>query len=263
MLLHLSDLHFGTEKVACLTAIQKFCAEQPVELIAVSGDLTQRARVLQFWHCKQFLDSLKLPYIVVPGNHDIPLFNVWNRLTRPFGIYHSFFGNSDTVMQSAHFYVVGLNSIRRRHHTRGSISEAQIRATQQQLAAAPAHKIKLVMLHQPFYSAPDDPHGNKDCPTSARLALKYWSSAGLMGVLHGHLHQIGVFNLNKIYALKTAKPIYDIHAGTACSSRLHLGTSNSFNTISPQGAINHYVFDSTTQQFVWQSCGLTASEVTR
>lgn len=262
MLLHLSDLHFGTEQVACLEAIQQFCVEQPIELIAVSGDLTQRARFLQFWQCKQFLDGLKLPYIVVPGNHDIPLFHLWNRLTRPFGAYHTFFGQTDTVMQSAHFYVVGLNSIRRRHHTRGAISQAQILATQQHLAAAPTNKLKLVMLHQPFYSAPDDPHGNRDCPTAARRALQHWSLQGLMGVLHGHLHQIGVFNLNDIYALNTATPVYDIHAGTACSTRLHYGHGNSFNTISPQGAVSHYVFDATSKQFVWHSCGLDASAPT-
>lgn len=259
MLLHLSDLHFGTEQNNCLAAIQLFCRENPIELIAVSGDLTQRARFLQFWQCKHFLDALNLPYIVVPGNHDIPLLNIWNRLTRPFGAYHAFFGNSDSVIESEHFFVVGLNSIRRRHHTRGAISEQQISQTQQQLAAAPAHKIKLVMLHQPFYGAPDDPEDYKDCPSAARRALQHWSSQGLMGVLHGHLHQIGVFNLSQIYALDTLSPVYDIHAGTACSTRLRDGIPNSFNTISPQGAISHYVFDALKQQFVWQSCGLAAS----
>ena len=259
MLLHLSDLHFGTEQAPCLAAIQTFCLQNPIELIAVSGDLTQRARFLQFWSCKQFLDSLNIPYIVVPGNHDIPLFNIWNRLTRPFGAYHTFFGKTDSVYESEHFVVVGLNSIRRRHHTRGAISDEQITATQTQLAAAPSHKLKLVMLHQPFYSAPDDPHGYKDCPTAARRALQHWSLEGLMGVLHGHLHQIGVFNLNDFYGLNTVQPVYDIHAGTACSYRLHEGTPNSFNTISPQGAVSHYVFDQDQQQFKWQSCGLEAS----
>lgn len=82
MLLHLSDLHFGTEKPECLTAIEDFCRQHRPEVIVVSGDLTQRARFIQFYNCKQFLESLNVPYLVVPGNHDIPLYHLWNRFFR-------------------------------------------------------------------------------------------------------------------------------------------------------------------------------------
>ena len=66
MLLHLSDLHFGTENVACMQAIQQLCESMRPEAVVVSGDLTQRARYAQFYACKHFLDSLNLPYLVVP-----------------------------------------------------------------------------------------------------------------------------------------------------------------------------------------------------
>lgn len=79
MLLHLSDLHFGTERQDCIQAIQAFCKLHRPEAIIISGDLTQRARFMQFYACRQFLDSLSIPYLVVPGNHDIPLYHVWNR----------------------------------------------------------------------------------------------------------------------------------------------------------------------------------------
>lgn len=61
MLVHLSDLHFGAEKQECLLAIKQFCGKHPVEIIAVSGDLTQRARRNQFLNCKTFLDGLNIP----------------------------------------------------------------------------------------------------------------------------------------------------------------------------------------------------------
>lgn len=73
MLLHLSDLHFGTERPECIRPIQKFCAVHKPEVVVVSGDLTQRAKFKEFYACKQFLESLNIPYFVVPGNHDIPL----------------------------------------------------------------------------------------------------------------------------------------------------------------------------------------------
>ncbi len=95
MLLHLSDLHFGTENVACMQAVQQLCASMRPEAVVVSGDLTQRARYAQFYACKHFLDSLNLPYLVVPGNHDIPLYHLWNRFFSPFARYQLFFGRME------------------------------------------------------------------------------------------------------------------------------------------------------------------------
>ena len=243
MLLHLSDLHFGTERPACLTAIQEFCREQQPELVVVSGDLTQRARYREFFHCKQFLDSLNCPYIVVPGNHDIPLYHVWDRIFNPFTRYQLFFGNMEMTLETEHFYVIGVNSIRRRYHTRGHISLEQIQQIDQILKQAPAHKIKIIAAHQPFYTPPDDPHGIKDCPLLGRMALEVWSQSGLKALLHGHLHQSAVFDLNSLYHLGAGHPVLDIHAGTATSYRLHHALSNSFNVIDKQADVRHYQFN--------------------
>ena len=243
MLLHLSDLHFGTERPACLTAIQAFCREQQPELVVVSGDLTQRARYREFFHCKQFLDSLNCPYLVVPGNHDIPLYHVWDRIFNPFTRYQLFFGNMEMTLETEHFYVIGVNSIRRRYHTRGHISLEQIQQIDQILKQAPADKIKIIAAHQPFYTPPDDPHGIKDCPLLGRMALEVWSQSGLKALLHGHLHQSAVFDLNSLYHLGVGHPVLDIHAGTATSYRLHHALSNSFNVIDKQADVRHYQFN--------------------
>lgn len=243
MLLHLSDLHFGTERPACLTAIQEFCREQQPELVVVSGDLTQRARYREFFHCKQFLDSLNCPYLVVPGNHDIPLYHVWDRIFNPFTRYQLFFGNMEMTLETEHFYVIGVNSIRRRYHTRGHISLEQIQQIDQILKQAPADKIKIIAAHQPFYTPPDDPHGIKDCPLLGRMALEVWSQSGLKALLHGHLHQSAVFDLNSLYHLGAGHPVLDIHAGTATSYRLHHALSNSFNVIDKRADVRHYQFN--------------------
>ena len=65
---------------------------------------------------------------MVPGNHDIPLYHVWNRF---FSIYSLsiFFGELEPTLETEHFYIVGVNSIRRRYHTRGHISIEQIQDT--------------------------------------------------------------------------------------------------------------------------------------
>ena len=243
MLLHLSDLHFGTERPACLISIQEFCRDQQPELVVVSGDLTQRARYREFFHCKQFLDSLNCPYLVVPGNHDIPLYHVWDRIFNPFTRYQLFFGNMEMTLETEHFYVIGVNSIRRRYHTRGHISLEQIQQIDQILKQAPADKIKIIAAPQPFYTPPDDPHGIKDCPLLGRMALEVWSRSGLKALLHGHLHQSAVFDLNSLYHLGAGHPVLDIHAGTATSYRLHHALSNSFYVIDKQADVRHYQFN--------------------
>ncbi|MBF7682546.1 metallophosphoesterase [Acinetobacter sp. B5B] len=241
MLLHLSDLHFGTEKKPCLDAIRLFCQQNSIEAVVVSGDLTQRARFSQFLACKQFLQSLNLPYLVVPGNHDIPLYHVWKRIFYPFTFYEGFFGPTEQILATENFYLIGLNSIRRRHHTKGEISLAQIERMNKVLKKAPKDALKLVVVHQPFYT-PSKAHGWKDCPKQAKIALERWADMGLFGLLHGHLHHTGMYNLTQLFGLKTVQPIWDIHAGTATSWRLRKHQPNSFNTISERGEVIHYYF---------------------
>ena len=251
MLLHLSDLHFGTERPECIRAIQKFCIEQQPEMVVVSGDLTQRAKFREFLACKQFLESLKIPYFVVPGNHDIPLYHLWNRAFRPFGLYQLFFGSLENTLVTQHFYLIGMNSIRRRYHTRGSISLEQIQKVDQQLMQAPANKLKIIVSHQPFYTAKEN-HHLKDCPALGQFAIQEWGKHQLYALLHGHLHLVAVYDLNQEFELNLSQAVYEVHAGTAISSRLHKNIPNSFNVISSDGSFKHYFFDEQQQDFIAQ-----------
>ena len=251
MLLHLSDLHFGTERPECIRAIQKFCIELQPEVVVVSGDLTQRAKFREFLACKQFLESLKIPYFVVPGNHDIPLYHLWNRAFRPFGLYQLFFGSLENTLVTQHFYLIGMNSIRRRYHTRGSISLEQIQKVDQQLMQAPANKLKIIVSHQPFYTAKEN-HHLKDCPALGQFAIQEWGKHQLYALLHGHLHLVAVYDLNQEFELNLSQAVYEVHAGTAISSRLHKNIPNSFNVISSDGSFQHYFFDEQQQDFIAQ-----------
>ena len=250
MILHLSDLHFGTEKIECIQSIQRFCVKNKPEAVVVSGDLTQRARFKQFYACKQFLESLNIPYLVIPGNHDIPLYHLWNRLFSPFARYQFFFGKMESVLETEHFFVMGINTIRRRYHTKGHISLEQIEQVDQTLKSVSDHKFKIVLAHQPFYTPPDDPHGIKDCPLLGRRALEKWSKSGLNALLHGHLHQCAIYDLNKIYQLQAKHPVLEIHAGTATSYRLHHGLPNSFNVIQDDLDVIPYFYSESLQDFV-------------
>src|SRR3954469_19108949 len=89
-IVHLSDLHFGRldrRVVAPLVAAIRAIAP---DLVAVSGDFTQRARASQFVEARDFLQTLPFPQLVVPGNHDVPLFDVARRFLRPLARYRRF-----------------------------------------------------------------------------------------------------------------------------------------------------------------------------
>lgn len=250
MLLHLSDLHFGTERDGPIEAIRHFCQQHKPEVIVISGDLTQRARFREFYACKKYLDSLAIPYFVVPGNHDIPLYHLWKRVFQPFGYYQLFFGALEQNLETEHFYLIGLNTVRPRYHTKGMVSERQIKQIDQVLLHAPKNKLKIIVSHQPFYTSHLDHHHIKDCPLLAQPALEQWGQHDLFALLHGHLHVTAAYNLNEKYQLGLTHPVYEVHAGTATSHRHYKKITNSFNVIHNSGEIQFYFYDEKRKQFI-------------
>src|SRR5690349_5428709 len=91
-LIHLSDLHFGrVDDTLIAPLIEQVHSLRP-DVVVVSGDLTQRARGREFGAARRFLDSLPKPQIIVPGNHDVPLYNVFDRFARPLKKYRRYIG---------------------------------------------------------------------------------------------------------------------------------------------------------------------------
>lgn len=248
MLLHLSDLHFGTEQPAVLAALQRLCARLQPEAVVVSGDLTQRARPEQFAAAKVFLERLQRPYLVVAGNHDIPLFHVSERLLQPFARFERVFGAVEPTLSTAHFHLLGVNSITRHHHTQGSLSPWQIWHTGDRLAHAPEGLHKIVVSHQPF--AVIDPEDAEDIPRLMASAVRHWAHHGLSALLHGHFHQPAVFDLNTLHVLNHHAPVLDIQAGTALSKRLRRGVPNSLNIIHPDLRVERFDFAHAQAEFV-------------
>lgn len=247
MLLHLSDLHFGTEQPSVCRAVAELCARLQPEAVVVSGDLTQRARQEQFQAASTFLQALSLPLLVVAGNHDIPLFHLTRRLLTPYDYFQRYIGELEPVLETANFYLIGVNSVTRHHHTQGSISNLQILKAGERLRHAPSQKTKLIVSHQPF--AASQPEDQAEAPRLMDRAVRYWSRFGLAGLLHGHLHTPAVFDLNPRQALGLSHPLLDIQAGTAISARLRQGYPNSVNLIHADLRVERWDFDPLTAQF--------------
>src|SRR5436190_11433609 len=110
-LVHLSDLHFGRANPALLAPLARCVAQSKPDLVVVSGDLTQRARAREFREARRFLDTLPSPQLVVPGNHDVPLYNIFQRFFEPLDKYRRIItDNLEPMHLDAEMVVVGINT---------------------------------------------------------------------------------------------------------------------------------------------------------
>lgn len=137
VLLRTFATHFGTEQPAVIDALVALAAHQRLNLVVLSGDITQRARPSQFRAAKAFVDRLGAPVLAIPGNHDIAPLDLWARLARPYAGYSAVFGGElEPVHDTADLLVVGVNTTRAWRHKNGEVSPAQIERVAQRLSAA-------------------------------------------------------------------------------------------------------------------------------
>jgi 3',5'-cyclic AMP phosphodiesterase CpdA len=228
--LHISDTHFGTEEAPVVTALQTLAQDLDPDVLVLSGDITQRARSAQFAAARRFCDSLRIPrMLALPGNHDIPLYNVFARIAAPWQGYRRAFGNElEPVLDLTDAIVIGVNTTRPERHKDGEVSPAQIRRVSDLLQGTPRDKLRIVVTHQPAcVMRPEDEenrlHGGDE-------AVKAWSQAGADLVLGGHIHLPYV---SDVCALVKGAPrtMYCVQAGTALSTRVRHNTPNSVNVI--------------------------------
>lgn len=230
ILLHISDTHFGTEQPRVVQALRILARERLPDVLVFSGDVTQRARSAQFRAARRMCDELGVArMLALPGNHDIPLFDMLSRFARPYGNYLQAFGpRLDPTLETDDFLVIGVNTTRASRHKNGEVSPEQVKRVVSQLRAARPRQLRVVVTHQPaaVIRSEDEP----DRLRGAEPALQSWSEAGADLVLGGHIHLPYVLDL-QARPESTPRPMWCIQAGTAVSSRVRHDTRNSVNLI--------------------------------
>lgn len=225
VLLHISDTHFGTEQPPVVEALVALAARQRPDVVVLSGDITQRARPAQFRAAKAFVDRLGAPVVAVPGNHDIALFDLWARLTRPYARYAKAFGaDLEPVHSSQDLLVIGVNTTRAWRHKHGEVSATQVDRVANLLAAASPRQLRVVVMHQPAAVPRAEDRCNLLRGHSA--ALSAWAAAGADLVLGGHIHLPCTLAQQGL-----ARRLWVLQAGTAISSRTRPEAPNSVNLL--------------------------------
>jgi 3',5'-cyclic AMP phosphodiesterase CpdA len=225
VLLHISDPHFGTEQPTVAEALVALARQQRPNLVVLSGDITQRARAVQFQASRAFMERLRAPFVAIPGNHDIPLFNVWTRLRSPYARHTAAFGHAlEPIYSSSDLFVAGVNTTRPWRHKHGEVSAQQIDRVVQLLTETTPEQLRVVVVHQPVAVTRAEDASNRLRGHAA--ALKRWAEAGADLVLGGHIHLPYVLALDGF-----ARRMWAVQAGTAVSSRLRSGIPNSVNLL--------------------------------
>lgn len=230
VVLQISDTHFGTEQPPVVAALLRLAREQQPDVAILSGDITQRARAAQFRAARRFVDELAIePTLVVPGNHDIALFDVLQRFCAPYGRYRRAFGAElEPALETPQLLVLCVNTTRRYRHVNGEISAAQIERVALRLRGAQAGQLRIVVTHQPVHvmTASEE----KNLLRGHAAAVHAWSAAGADLILGGHIHLPYTRPLRERFA-ELPRAVWSVQAGTATSWRIRRGAPNSVNLI--------------------------------
>lgn len=216
-ILHLSDIHFGAVDERLVDPIIALAHDLRPDATVVSGDLTQRARPDQFVAARDFLDRLPGAVLAVPGNHDMPLWNLPLRLAAPLARYRRFIGTTEPHVNLPGAVIQGIDSANPLVWKAGRMRDASGERLNAVFADAPVGAMRVAVMHHAPVPAADGTPADLADPTRALAML---SRAGTDLVLSGHTH------MPHVAFAETAAGILFLQVGTAISTRLKTGAND-------------------------------------
>src|SRR5687767_7113094 len=227
-IVHLSDLHFGAADPVLVSALIQEVTRLAPHVVAVSGDLTQRARRAQFRAARDFLAALPAPLVVVPGNHDVPLYNVFARFTTPLRGFRKHVVGEATQFVDDEVAILGADTTRAFTIKDGGLTERDVARLLQRLDTVASSAVRVIVCHHPF----DQPRGRAarwTRPAPWNDAVSTLVARGVDLFLTGHRHLSFAGHTAARYQTSGRSAIV-VEAGTATSVRAR-GEANAFNVV--------------------------------
>jgi 3',5'-cyclic AMP phosphodiesterase CpdA len=228
-LVHLSDLHFGAHDETLVEAVEAKIDRLRPDLIIVSGDFTQRARTEQFKEACHFLEKLRdsgREVLGVPGNHDVPLYDVLRRFLSPLTRYRRFIDETlCPFIELPGVAVLGINTARSLTFKDGRISEEQVEFIRETFSRTDPNAVRVLVTHHPLLAVPVG-EGVERAVGRQELALDAVEKAGVDLLLAGHAHHAATLE----DLVTRAGGALVVQAGPATSTRVR-EQEQSFNTI--------------------------------
>lgn len=256
-ILHISDLHFGPPFVpAVAEALLQTVPSLAPDVIVASGDLTQRAKRSQFEACRQFFGRLPdKPMLVIPGNHDVPLYRVFERVFRPHALYREIIHpDLNPVLQVGNVVMAGLDSTAPRSAiSNGRIHRHQLRHCETVFSAAPADMARIVVAHHHF--APGHDNVFDIAMPGSRRAIDCFVEQKVELILGGHLHRSYIGNsLDFFPGHRRERGVVIVQCGTSTSTRGkgRERDENTFNLIEVGAdtlVVTHYLYFEAADRF--------------
>ena len=193
-ILHASDLQCGRPYVPrAAEALVRLARRLEPDVVVLSGDLTQRARVHEFKAASELMDRLpRVPIIVTPGNHDVPVYRIWERILTPYRNWRAHISpelNTVTHLEGATF--VALNSSTPwAAIVAGRIEPFQVDFARRAFDEAPPGDVRAIVVHHHFVPTADGT-GGIPLPGAPEL-LSAFEAMHVDMVLGGHVHRTHV-----------------------------------------------------------------------
>ena len=232
---HISDLHFGRTDPIAVNALRDSLERLELDLIVATGDFTQSGRRREFEEAAAFLKSLSTDVVAVPGNHDVPVYNLFQRFYTPWHRYKKTIGLVATQDQKRGSVVVfGLNSARRAaprlNWSYGKVRQRDLDRIYAQVDQLDADAFLIVAAHHPFEVSVG--RSGKYPVVGHGKAVNAFADAGIDCVLTGHVHVARVKPLDG-----SSGRILSIQSGSATSVRQR-GEPASFLMLETTGGLS-------------------------
>ena len=230
-LVHLSDLHFGAHDDRLVEGVDAAVDALKPDLVVISGDFTQRARTEQFKEACAFLEGLRdrgHEVLGVPGNHDVPLYDVLRRFLSPLTRYRRFIDETlCPFIELPGVAVLGINTARSLTFKEGRVSEEQVEFIRETFARTPEQAVRVLVTHHPLFALTVGDEMQRAIGRQ-ELALDAIEDAGVDMLLAGHMHHASTHDAGDL--VTRAGGTLVVQAGTATSTRVR-EQEQSFNTI--------------------------------